>query len=48
MSNVEFELISSDRLNKTCQTDFRLCFTCQFESFRIYLPKKVRLFIVVF
>ena len=29
MSNIEFELISPDRLKETCQADWRLCFTCQ-------------------
>ena len=29
MSNIEFELISPDRLRETGQADWRLCFTCQ-------------------
>ena len=32
MSNIEFELISPDRLKKTCQTDWRLCFIYQIEK----------------
>ena len=32
MSDIEFELISPDRLKETCQTDWRLCFICHIEK----------------
>ena len=47
MSNIEFELISPDRLKETCEADWRLCFTCQIvkknkkKSCRIHFLKKV-------
>ena len=32
MSNIKFELISLDRLKRTRQTDWKLCFICQIEK----------------
>ena len=32
MSDLEFKLISLDRLKETCHTDWRLCFICQIEK----------------
>ena len=34
MSNIKFELISLDRLKRTRQTDWKLCFICQIEKKR--------------
>ena len=43
MSNIEFKLISPEKLKETCQTDWRLCFICQIE-----IRKKFSLFIIFF
>ena len=54
MSNIEFELISPDRLRETGQADWRLCFTCQIvknkkkEKLQDPFPQKGRLIIVFF
>ena len=56
MSNIEFKLISPDKLKETCQTDWRLSFYTKMKkkkrkekkSFRIHFLKKISLFIVFF
>ena len=32
MSNIKLELIGPDRLKKTCQKDWRLCFICKLKK----------------